>query len=133
MPNLGDRKTEGAASIGNLVVEAVVAAGRLGPTFDHVSGGYGAGQWPPIGQIPTPPPGSGADNQRCIGDSWADHDVGAAVERCSDTPTAQICVGRDRNCGERSARIEMSHLVAQFGHARQQIVALEVADADVEP
>ncbi len=131
--DLGDGEA-GVAAFGDLVEEAVVAAGGLRAALDDVPGGDGAGQGLPVVAAPAVPPGGGADDQAGVGDPRADDDVGARLQRRRDAPPAEVGVRGDHRqvrLGQRQPGVEVSELVTrgpQVAESRGQVVAGEVGD-----
>ncbi len=66
--DLGDREA-GMSPVGDLVQEAVVAAGRLRPTLDDMTGHHGAGEGLEVVAIPDVPPRGRAGYQARVGDA----------------------------------------------------------------
>ena len=86
--DLRDREP-GVPAVGDLVQEAVVAAGRLRPALDDVPGQHRAGQRVPVVALPAVPPGGRPDREARVGDPGADDDVRAglrAPRRCPSRP-----------------------------------------------
>ena len=132
--NLGDGEAR-VAAVGDLVEEAVVAAGGLRPALDDVPGGDRAGQCVPVVAAPSVPPRGGPDDQARVGDPGADDDVGAGVQRGRDAPAAEVGVGGDHRqvrLGQRQSGIEIGQLVPgglQVADGRGQVVTGDVGDA----
>src|SRR5215470_3251407 len=136
--HLGDREAR-VAAVGDLVQEAVVAAGGLRAALDDVTGGDRAGQGVPVVPAPAVPPGGGSGDQARVGDPRAYHDVRPGLERGGDAPAAEVGVGRDHGqvrLGQRDPGVEVDELVAgrlQVTEGRDQVVAGDVGDAGVQP
>ena len=132
--DLGDREPREAA-VGDLVQEAVVAAGRLRAALDDVPGGDRAGQGVPVVAAPAVPPGGGPGDQARVGHPGADDDVRAGLQRRGDAPAAEVGVGGDHGefgLGQRHAGVEVGELVSfglQVLDGRGQVVAGEIGDA----
>jgi len=125
----------GVTTVGDLVQEAVVAAGRLRAALDDVTGRDRAGQGVPVVVTPAVPPGGGPGDQARVGDPGADDDVRAGLQGRGDAPAAEVGVGGDHGqvrLGQRQPGIEVDELVArglQVGQGRDQVVAGDVGDA----
>ena len=94
--------------------ERVVAAGGLHAALDDVARGHRTRQ--PVVIVPTPTEmgGGRAHDDRRVGDTAGDDDVGATIKAVDDAPRAEIGVGRQRSAE------------AEVGRPRHQVVALDV-------
>ena len=91
--DFGDREPR-LHEVGDGPEPGEVAAGRLWPAFDDVSGGDRAGERVVVIRGPTPPPGGGTDDHGGVGDPAGDDDVGAVGQRPRDAEPTQVGVGR---------------------------------------
>jgi hypothetical protein len=117
--DFGDRKAR-RLYIVDFSEERVIAAGRLRPAFEDVPGRGGAGERRPIVPGPIELGRGRADDQRRVRHPAGDDDVGSVPETGGDAPGTEVGVG-----GERPAKPKLPG-------PRQQVVALDVADLDVE-
>ena len=130
--DLGKWEAGRLGEVGDLLEEAVVAAGGLRSAFDDVPGDHGARQRVPIVLRPAPPPRGRADDQRCVGDPRADHDIGAgsrARRRCPSHRGRRWPIPASAVNGSPVSRF--AKLRAQAVDPWHQVVAFDVGN--VEP
>src|SRR5581483_5518743 len=132
--DLGDREP-GVPPVGDLVQEAVVAAGRLRAALDDVPGGDRAGQGVPVVVAPAVPPGGGPGDHARVGDPGADDHVRARLQGGGDAPAAEVGVGGDHGpvrLGQRHPGVQVDQLMPgglEIAERRDQVVAGDVGDA----
>lgn len=91
--DLGERKAGAAELFGRVLgEEGVVAAGRLGPALQHMSGDHGPRE--PVVVVGPPPEvrDGGPGDQGGIGDPPGDHDVGPRIKTSGDPEAPEIGV-----------------------------------------
>ena len=103
-----------------------------------MAGDHGAGQSVPVVSRPVERPRGGADDDRCIGNPGADHNIGSVAECLDDAPGAEVDVGGDRrytHVAQRGAGIEVAQVEAVAEPAVDavgDIVTLDVGDLRVQ-
>ncbi len=116
---LGQWEARGAEVV--LGEEGVVAAGRLRPALDHVSGHDRARERVVVVGGPAEVGGGRADHHGGVGDPSGDDDVRARPQALGDPERAEVGVG-----GQRVGK-------TQFVGAAGEVVPVDMGDRDVQP